>query len=1054
MLSASIIESKKIQTTIVENSIADDQQLVIQQWYKTFKHNPADDVATNMAKLMLACVAAGDFQTRSILHDNPELAHPSHALTATDYISHASRIILDYRQLSGKNLAEFIEYFPKTHPTVVSRSATHAVVRDGEKVKELKGFMLGACGQLPTVIRTAYDFGVNIAMGGLDQLNFVGHKITNNGFSGHMYFHHYDAEQLLMLGLEQSAPSASIFEVIWGAQKDDDNAQFDHDQFGQGHSLTGASDTFTAAGSLYFSDPVYQAKLLAERHTAPPDKYGAMQVTLTDQNWEDVRAYLAELNHNLVSDQHAAMQQLARPPSCAVDRPAKVKSYLSLNIKAYFKRIKQLLENCDAQIVAAWQPQLDALQADVIAFQAGNVALYEKILTQIVEITAAEKLPANYLAALDRIKVLFQHQRMIDPNLEVIHKDLIIKRTSEELLDQIAKLQDNLKIIKAFFKLIPMQHNQAIQDFLARIAAQDEQLAQFKAKLLREDPARSYVDDTESSLSESLLQRSWIEVQPLGLSDLQEVKQGLVSTEELIAQTPEIILREDEQAVMAKERELRAALLQAQGRLDELTGVLQQQEVKLQQAAALRDALSQAEAVIAEVRKSLSQQKAQLEAQTRAAEEKLAQATKTHATQLEDLTSQVEALRAEKERLHDEFASKYQAMAQNKGAIATDLEQQLERTEQEFLRQQKFHETALKKLTGDHRQAIDVLKIDIAEKEAEIAALRAELTSEVKEYQALSTQWHDAQHDFDELQVESSETVQALRRELDALQQRAEALAVDLDDAGQRLVDANNVHQHVLAQQQDAHAADAAALRETIADLRQQVRDLTQELADKAVADHDELQATKQQCTALQEENAQLHAILAAFANQVFTNDPVYQAMLKDAPGVVLTQDKEAALQVFLFRHPYIQRIKTELFGKFDKELYYLQRHPEDDVSGKKTQGLQAAKDHICHLISQNFLASADFNAPDIKKMHLDIMNYLNDLSTQTNEFAEESNRVEAFIRDCFGIVLGIGISFGLIFFSANYRSCWFSTHTQSAVDFASRYFDHHARSDNLITVK
>lgn len=148
-------EILKAKTTILKNSIKQDQLAVAQQWLKTFKHNGSDDTATNISKLLLACVAQGEFKTRSSLVKNKELTNPSDVLTSIDYLSHASRVIVDYKNLSTENLKEFLAFFPDAGSKgVVSRSATHGVIRKGEKVTELKGFMLGVIGQIPTLIKT------------------------------------------------------------------------------------------------------------------------------------------------------------------------------------------------------------------------------------------------------------------------------------------------------------------------------------------------------------------------------------------------------------------------------------------------------------------------------------------------------------------------------------------------------------------------------------------------------------------------------------------------------------------------------------------------------------------------------------------------------------------------------------------------------------------------------------------------------------------------------------------------------------------------------------
>lgn len=164
---------------ILSCTIDQDQVVVAQQWADTFIHNAKDDVAVNMTQLLLACLACGDFMTRSYLSKSSKLQAPSDQLTIADYVSHASRIILDYQELSGTNKKELLNYFPapESQNTVFSRSATHNVTRSGDGTAvEGKGFLLGIMGQLPGMIKTPLDFGINIAMGGMGKTNFYGKK--------------------------------------------------------------------------------------------------------------------------------------------------------------------------------------------------------------------------------------------------------------------------------------------------------------------------------------------------------------------------------------------------------------------------------------------------------------------------------------------------------------------------------------------------------------------------------------------------------------------------------------------------------------------------------------------------------------------------------------------------------------------------------------------------------------------------------------------------------------------------------------------------------------
>lgn len=204
---------------------------VATQWAKTFIHNPQNDLANNMTQLVMACVARGDFKTRAYMSKSSELQAPSDQLTSADYLSHGSRIIVDYQSLSEKNVYELLSYFPEASETngVFARSATHDIKQVNEKIVEGKGLLIGVAGQLPAIIKTPRDFGINIAMGGTGQDNFYGKKISANGFSGHFYYHRNTEHKLLLAGLEQSAPSASAFDLVMGAKKYAEDEQQDHD---------------------------------------------------------------------------------------------------------------------------------------------------------------------------------------------------------------------------------------------------------------------------------------------------------------------------------------------------------------------------------------------------------------------------------------------------------------------------------------------------------------------------------------------------------------------------------------------------------------------------------------------------------------------------------------------------------------------------------------------------------------------------------------------------------------------------------------------------------
>ncbi|KTD02912.1 LepB GTPase-activating domain-containing protein [Fluoribacter gormanii] len=465
---------------ILSCTIEQDQVAVAEQWANTFIYNSKDDIAVHMTQLLLSCLASGDFKVRPYLSKSPELKAPSDQLSIADYLSHASRIILDYQDLTGDSREELLNYFPTPdgRNNVFSRSATHNVRRDmGGEIVEGKGFLLGLMGQLPGLIKTPQDFGINIAMGGDGQDNFYGKKISANGCSGHFYFHRNDSDCLLMLGLEQTAPAASALEFLWGAKKYPNNVQQDHDQFGQGHSLKGASDTYTAAGSLYFSDPVYQAKLLLEKGVFPPDKYGAMQVTITNKNWPSIKNTLDKLRE-LSDEDHkeGLLALLLTKPETALASKDNSLSYIALDFDSYLKRIYQVFI-IESQLDVESQLILSNLQTNLLLtikkLQQGQIDSYETLKHQIAEIIQLKNIPIAYQKAIERIQELFKLQLEIDPKLNQTHQELLLKNQYDDLQEECsAILEKLLSIQKHFQKQSITKEQEALQLFLQQIEIQ------------------------------------------------------------------------------------------------------------------------------------------------------------------------------------------------------------------------------------------------------------------------------------------------------------------------------------------------------------------------------------------------------------------------------------------------------------------------------------------------------------------------------------------------------------------------------------------------------
>lgn len=477
----------KTKVQILTSSINQDQDTVAQQWANTFLFNSKENQAVPMAQLLLACVARGDFKVRPYLSKSQDLGAPSDQLNIVDYISHASRIIIDYQGLSEANKEELLRFFPGPGDKIFSRSATHNAYRAPTgKVIEGKGFLLGVVGQLPWLIKTPKDFGINIAMGGEGQHNFYGKKISDNGYSGHFYFHRNDLENLLMLGLEQSAPAGSPLELVWGGKKYDEEEQQYHDQFGQGHSLVGASDTYTAAGSLYFSDPVYQTKLMLEKGVFPPDKYGAMQVKVNDENWPLIKEFFLELIEKSKNkrEKEPLVQLLKSKPSTAKATKDEYLSYIALDFDSYLKRIYEAFIQVEEFNVEA-QGRFSVLQANLLAtiklLQKGNISSYERFKLQVKDLIELPDTPAEYRNAIIRIARLFELQIKIDPELERTNQELLLKNQYDDLQEESKAVLEKLTEVQLYFQRNPPAEEQGeLKLFLEKV---DNQIKKLKNPL-------------------------------------------------------------------------------------------------------------------------------------------------------------------------------------------------------------------------------------------------------------------------------------------------------------------------------------------------------------------------------------------------------------------------------------------------------------------------------------------------------------------------------------------------------------------------------------------
>ncbi|CAM4437213.1 MAG: hypothetical protein LEGION0403_FIIPPAGN_00021 [Legionella sp.] len=545
---------------IVASTIEQDQQTVASQWANTFLHNNPNDLGTQIMQLLSACVAAGNFKTRPAFSSSKELQAPNDQLTIADYLSHASRIIIDYQGLSETHRTELLSYFPAPDSinSVFSRSATHNVFRKGETITEGKGIIIGLLGQLPQLLNTPRDFGVNIAMGGEGKQNFYDKTISTNGFSGHVYFHKNDYDNLLMVGLEQSAPSASIWELFTGHQTSSEEEQQHNDQFGQGHSLTGASDVYTAAASLYFSDPVYQAKLVLEKGCFPPEKYGAMQVTLTDDNWPAIKSFLDGLKQAAAKkSENELVQHLLQKPTTASPQKQEYVSYIALDFKAYLKRVyTAFIKN--SSLDQNEQLKLQTLQNELLELikklQEGEIESYKELIKRVDKITTTEAIPTQYKEAIARIKELFILQNNLDTELKDTHRELMLKARYEAFQEERNELVQKIVAIKQYFESEHINNDSGISNFLLDLQRQLDLFLQ--------------PQDDSLSVTQTDLALSVIVINPVsGISEekVRELEQQIQQCRTLLGQTPKLhsqAAMDEQQNLLAQEKEKRKQLEQ------------------------------------------------------------------------------------------------------------------------------------------------------------------------------------------------------------------------------------------------------------------------------------------------------------------------------------------------------------------------------------------------------------------------------------------------------------------------------------------------------------
>ncbi|MFZ4076938.1 MAG: hypothetical protein ACOYKA_03035 [Legionellaceae bacterium] len=402
-------KKQEARRTILERTIAQDQAAILERWARTFVHvgdtthpvHETHEAAVGLMMIAMAAVAQGRFEVSASGKNNTFTA-PSHALCVADYVSHASRVMIDLKELSEENRKILSERLSSA--SWDGRASTHYLERDKDNelteikskrhgLKETGKNMLDAVGKVTGIAKYASriglegapltDYGVDILMGGVGQENLSG-GISGLGKDGHVLIHRGEPNAL-MIGLEQTTPPGTnsswkagigrVKSLVWkdtseskieATRKtpspelscDDDNTYGLSDK----HSMSGTSDAYTSAGSLYFSNLIYQLKLLEEQQELVPAKYNGMRVHLTDGNFAAFLGYYQDLDGARKSGDIAAVKTLLqRLPETT--RPAPLPDKARKNYLFLVKHIRKAdLKDCFEQLKAVYGDE--ALDAD------------------------------------------------------------------------------------------------------------------------------------------------------------------------------------------------------------------------------------------------------------------------------------------------------------------------------------------------------------------------------------------------------------------------------------------------------------------------------------------------------------------------------------------------------------------------------------------------------------------------------------------------------------------------------------------------------------------
>ena len=337
-------EQKKIlaEKRVLKNTIQQDQALITDRWANAIIHaGPEGEEhaqAINAMLLSFATIFHGQFEisTHGKSGACSDWERPNHVLSIVDYFSHGSRVMIDLNAVSEENRNYFLTHFPKGIGDINGRASTHRSERVNGELVEIKSKRHGVGEEAKSFVHVLghytnlnynqilngnklTDYGINLTMGGLDQLNFIGGISKPGAGDGHLLYHLGEANSV-MLGLEQTEPGFSVKNKVnhidtfvsntniffksfiphndnssgtslgsttTSETSSETDAKIDYnEELNTGltcqHSILGYSDSSTAPGSLYFSNLIYKLKLFFETKTLTPSKYNGMRVKIVN----------------------------------------------------------------------------------------------------------------------------------------------------------------------------------------------------------------------------------------------------------------------------------------------------------------------------------------------------------------------------------------------------------------------------------------------------------------------------------------------------------------------------------------------------------------------------------------------------------------------------------------------------------------------------------------------------------------------------------------------------------------------------------------------------